>query len=403
MSLWLNLSLFKMRSLSLSSCRFFFSLGVVVALPAAGQPVVHSQSAPVRDHQLFVGVNLVMNHEGELVDVRKIEKKKAQLDNETREVVALRDSRGLQWRLVTKVAATSATVDAFKTKRVLSPAKNPALKQLRDKQALMAFADGQREQKEAELAQTMRAGGETPSADAAEQTDEEAAAEVAGITNEISAISEMGEVFDQVTNEARGKDGFDAVQVSFEISSPTPIADAYVVAIMRITVDGDFHDTSFYRHVGPVDASPRKVKFLQAGLPSDFEIVDARVHLYWHGEEIPTNMSEKNYAVTAGEAKMYLQTDHLGRHRFDAAAASPAWSIVPPALLAAKNPAEYDIPVTVELDAEGQLVSIQTGNLVVPANVRSVVEQMTFVPAVERGKGVAATLTVNPADFFKVN
>jgi len=375
--------------------------GILTTLVATPQQVVRSQQSPVKDHQLFVGVDLVVKHDEELVGVRKIENKNALLDNPAREVISLRDSDGLQWRLATKVSATSAKIDLFKSKRVLSPAKNPVLTQLRDGQALQDFVSDQVAQREQAIRDVIRSGGATPTADA--QTEEVVEAEVANLVGEIDGFRALGDSSDRATNSPHAKMGFDAVQFSFEISSPTPIADAYVVAILRITVEGEFRDTSFYRHIGRVDESPRKVKFLQAGLPSDYEIKEARVHLYWQGEEIPTNFSEKNYAVTSTEAKTFLQMDHLGRHRYDSAAASPAWSMVPPALLAAENSAEYDLPVTVELDAEGQLVAIQSSHVIVPDRVRAIVEQMTFLPAVERGKGIPSTLTVNPADFFKIN
>lgn len=396
-----------MPSSTLGLCRFLYFCGALTILPAATPPVVQSQPAPVRDHQLFVGVDLVMPYEKALVNVRKIEDKKAQLDTPTRDEVSLRDSDGLQWRLATKISATSAKIDAFKSKPVLSPAKNPALKQMRDKQALRSYIQTETEARDAALLNSMRQGspdasiGLAQSVQASENPDPESA-----MMDAVAAIDQMealGRDFERATDLPYASEGFDAVQFSFEISSPTPIADAYVVALLRIAIDGNFHDTSFYRQIGRVDEKPRKVKFMQTGLPSGYEIKDARVHLYWRGEEIPTNMSEKNYTVTASEAKMYLQTDYLSRHRYDSMPASPAWSMVPPALLAAQGPADYDLPVTVEIDAEGELVAIQSGNMIVPDRIRTIVEQMTFLPAVEKGKGVASTLRVNPADFFKMN
>lgn len=400
-----------MSTLSIGFYRFVL-LGVgLTTLAAAPRQVVHSQQSPVKDHQLFVGLDLVLNHEDALVNVRKIENKKALLDNSAREVISLRGSGGLQWRLATKVSATSAKIDGFKSKRVLSPRKNPVLKQLRDKQALLAYADHKKESRSTALLNSMR----TESSDAAVflaggvavggSPDEDGLEDALGgeLFALVDQMTEIGKSFDHATDSQHSKKGFDAVQLSFDISSPTLIADAYVVAILRITVDGDIHDTSFYRQIGRVDENPRKVKFMQTGLPSDFEIQDAKVHLYWKGEEIPTNFSEKNYSITSTEAKTFLQMDHLGQHRFDSAAAKPAWSMVPPALLAAQNSAEFDLPVTIELDAEGQLLAIQSSNVIVPENVRAVVEQMTFLPAVERGQGVASTLTVNPAEFFKIN
>ena len=373
----------------------------MTAAPAASPLVVQSQDAPVRDHQLFVGVDLVLNHEAKMVNVRKIEDKKALLDTPDRQVIALRNSGGLQWKMATKVSATSATIDGLKSDRVHSPYKNSVLKQMRDNQAIQDFVQDQIEKRDASVRESMRPAG-SPSADAMAQ--EEIDASVAATMAEIGDFQNLGNVSDRATNSAN-PDGvvspFDAVRLSFMISSPTPIADAYVVAILRVTVEGAIHDTSFYRQIGPVDANPRKVKFMQAGMPEGFEIQDVRVHLYWQGEEIPSNLSEKHYAVTAEEAKTYVQLDHLGRHRGQSVPASPVWSIVPPALLAAESASAYDLPVTVELDAEGQLVGIRSANMIVPANIRAIVEQMTFVPALEKGKGVPSTLTVNPAGFFK--
>ena len=357
----------------------------------------------MRDHQLFVGVDLVLNHEAKMVNVMKIEDKKALLDTPDREVVALRNAGGLQWKMATKVSATSATIDALKSDRVHSPYKNPVLKQLRDNQAIQAFVQDRIEKKDAEVQELIRSGGSS-SQDSTAASQEEIDSAIVGALAEIQSLENLDDVSDRATN-SPSPDGvvrpFDAVQLSFTVSSPTSIADAYVVAILRITVDGEIHDTSFYREIGAVDVRPRKVKFMQAGLPSGFEIQDVRVHLYWQGEEIPSNLSEKHYAVTADEAKTYVQMDHLGRNRGKSMPASPVWSIVPPALLAAPSASGYDLPVTVELDAEGQLVGIRSGNMIVPANIRAIVEQMTFLPALEKGKGVPSTLTVNPAGFFK--
>ncbi|MCF3650280.1 hypothetical protein [Synoicihabitans lomoniglobus] len=74
---------------------------------------------------------------------------------------------------------------------------------------------------------------------------------------------------------------------------------------------------------------------------------------------------------------------------------------MPPVLLETKASAAYDIPVAVDLDADGHLLAIHEGNMIVPEQVRAVVEQMTFLPAVENGQAIATTLTFNPAGFFK--
>ncbi|MCF3650281.1 hypothetical protein [Synoicihabitans lomoniglobus] len=285
-----------------------FSTLAAIANPI---PVVDSQPAPARDHELFVGVDLFLIHDDEMVNVRKIENDKALLDNATREEVRLRDSSGLQWRMGTKVSATSATIEALKSKRVNSPFTNPALKQMRSKQALLDYVDHEKEARDAALVISMR-DVESPDASVAFATKVESSTNPFAegmIADAVAGIDQMtatGKVFDRLTDSPGENDNFDAVELTFNLSSPTPIAEAYVVFIVRVTRDGEIYDTSFYRPVGRIDSTPRKIRFMRAGFPPGFEIQDTRVHLFWQGEEIPTNLSEKHYQVTAEEAKTYL-------------------------------------------------------------------------------------------------
>ena len=125
------------------------------------------------------------------------------------------------------------------------------------------------------------------------------------------------------------------------------------------------------------------------------------MHLFSHGEEIASNLSEKRYALTADQAREYLSIDHIGSNPIKNLPARPAWAIAPNDLFATNDVAGYDLPVTVEVGADGRAASWSSNGRPVPAKIQTVIKQLTFLPALERGKPVASTANVNLAEFFK--
>jgi hypothetical protein len=193
----------------------------------------------------------------------------------------------------------------------------------------------------------------------------------------------------------------DALEVSFRISSPTPIADAYVFISIRVEREGKISDTSFYRHLSNIGPKPRKVRFSREGFPTGFEIKGTKVYLFSYGEEIATNLSEKHYQLTYDEAREFLHLSHLGENRRETVPAKPAWSLAPKPLLATKDHQSFDFPLQIDLDAAGKVVAISDNGSIVPEHVRSLINELTFFPALENGTPVASSIVINPADFYK--
>jgi hypothetical protein len=226
--------------------------------------------------------------------------------------------------------------------------------------------------------------------------------DMADLSDSMAAIDSMMEST-QLGDFGGGALGYppDALEVSFRISSPTPIADAYVFISIRVEREGKISDTSFYRHLSNIGPKPRKVRFSREGFPTGFEIKGTKVYLFSYGEEIATNLSEKHYQLTYDEAREFLHLSHLGENRRETVPAKPAWSLAPKPLLATKDHQSFDFPLQIDLDAAGKVVAISDNGSIVPEHVRSLINELTFFPALENGTPVASSIVINPADFYK--
>ncbi|GAB5561778.1 MAG: hypothetical protein SynsKO_34250 [Synoicihabitans sp.] len=382
-------------------------LSLLAASLSAEPRTVHSQNSAPRQHHLFVGAELFVRQGEELVTVDRIRGNNARVADPVPEYVSIRKANGLHWRMNTKVSSVKAEITGYKADAtqavdIRAFAEQAALQNfLSEQQDQMNASQGQLEARAQEAASM--ADSDDPEIRAAGlQAQAEVQTEMSDLSGDLSnieSILESSQMGDDIHSMGDGSNN--AIDITFKVSSPVELADAYVFISVRVFADDRIRDTSFYRHIGQVGPKPRKVTFIRDGFPPGFEIKDTKIYLYSFGEEIPTNMSEKHYQLTYEEAREFLHLSYLGENRRETVPASPAWSLAPPALLSNRNEQMYDFPVTVELDEKGQLVGIKDNNTIVPEPVREVVQQLTYFPALENGSPVASTITVNPADFYK--
>lgn len=384
---------------------------IVSTLSAANPREVSSQSAPDRDHHLFVGLDLFVPHESEFVAIRKISDKDALIDTPARDRVKLGNSPRFRIKMATKVSANSASIAKLKAEATYSAGNDPALIAMMDQariQNAMADQVDAAEQRlstadvRASAAEDIIAGDPDGGRGVAYEDTPEGIMEIASSDFE-DALSIQETMTDTLDFGSNGDEepSYDAIRVSFDVSSEYPMADAYAVILIRVEHEHELSDFTTYKRIGAVDQKPRRVKIYHEGFRPGYKIKDTRVFVYNHGEEIVTNLSDKHYKLTSAEAREFVKLDHQGRNRRDTVPAEPSWELAPPILQATETSQDYDYPVTVELDAAGNLVSIVTAGQIIPEHVQAVLRETTFVPALEKGEPIATTLVVNPADFFK--
>ena len=368
---------------------------------------VHSQNIAPREHHLFVGAELLLRQNNELVPVRRIKGNDALLANPIDDYVSIHNSDGLIWRMTTKVASTSATIDDLKTDR----SSSAAMAAFADQARLQATMDDQAnliEQSQGELSrQAVQASTLANSDNPAERALGES--QLSSIQTEMSSLdadlANVTEIIDSsiIDGSSEFDDEYkpDTLELSFRVSSQFEIPEAYVFIAIRVWANDRYFDRNFHRHVNNIGPKARKVAITDRGYPPGFQIKETKVYLFSYGEEIPTNLSEKHYPLSYEEAREFLNLSHLGEHRRETVPAEPAWSVAPPALLQHRDPQTLDVPVTVDLDEKGALIAIRDSGQIVTEPVRAIIQQLTFTPALENGTPVKSSLTVNLADFYK--
>ena len=321
------------------------ALASAALLAAAADP---AGSEPVRDHHLFVGAEVMARSQGEFIPVRNVKGKSVLIDGPEPGYRPIRKMDGMSLKLSPKVSSVSAKIDAFETATIFVPTMQHLVDQAEMElfvQNQTAMAEAKQFQAETEMIASDPEGVGNAFSVVGSGSGGGAEGQLGAATDALENLANLEEASDWEDGLVMGadKDKSNAVNLSFRLSSDAAIADAYVVAMVRIWAEERFVDLTLFNHLGRVDATPRRVTLVQRDLPSGLEIKETEVYLFSRGVEIPTNLSPKHMRITEAEAREFVKLSHLGDHR------------------------------------GGE----------VPA-----------LPALENGSPVASALTVNPADFF---
>ena len=389
------------RSSSRRRLSLVFPCGLLVCFAASSllaQPkprVVSSQSSPERTHQLFVGIDVFVPQQNEMMQVKNIRGETSLLAGEDGQLTKIDRTTGFRFKLVPKVCNIAAEIENLEWRTVFSPANDPNRKWVGRQTNIMNYQQDRLQ----EIDNPTYVGSAAPIGYAASES------RAAGLMKESNSIDQMTSAeFSKKEVDARAEStgGHDAMELEFRISAPEPIAHAYLIALTRVRdAKGTITDINFHREIGAIGPQPRKILHLQTGIAPGSEIIEVKTHLFSNGKELATNLSEKRFELTTEEAKQYLMLDHVANHRGQSIAAHPVWELAPAELKAMASASAVDFPVTVEIDADGQLTRLDPGALIVPESLLATIKRLTFLPALEEGAPVASTRTVNLADYFR--
>lgn len=389
------------------------SCGLCPAPSAVGaKPIrtIESAASPARDHHLFVGIDLYYPHGPDLCPVQKFDGDDSVLRLESGEHVVARQANGFQWKMQPKVSPLAIQIERLKPERTYSGSNDPIMKRMVQQMALSSYHDDQATRADRALARAYDAAaaadrqaatsGAPPLGQSADSMRQQATNAHIQAHAAISALSDPSL---QALPELDDASRYDAIRLRFIASSPVAIAEANALAMVRIRTETEgYRDLSFQRPIGSLGPRPRLIEIDQAGFPQGYELVTAQLHIFNQTEEIATNLSERHMPLTAAEAREYLLLDYHAQHSGSTVPARPAWSLAPAALRAIADPALVDFTVEAAVDAEGRLTALRPGEgQILPDHIRELLEQLTYLPALDEGVPVAATTTVNLADYFR--
>jgi hypothetical protein len=197
-------------------------------------------------------------------------------------------------------------------------------------------------------------------------------------------------------------EAYDALDVTFDVSSPRQLNRPYVVLICRYhergAPAGAVHDWIHARPLNVIDSKPQHVHFLAGGFPPGYELINFELHLYNMGSEIATNVAPKRVEYTLDEAFDYYRKQYLSSHKSATLPAVPAMGH-PPADLPgrlAQGLVAKTLYVRVNRDGtatEAFLDAACTRRADDPY-VGSLIRDIRFKPALENGEPVNGVATL---------
>lgn len=199
--------------------------------------------------------------------------------------------------------------------------------------------------------------------------------------------------------------GYDAMEVSFKISSPDELTNPFMVILFH------FHDPAARPGVNgllihvqalePIDATPRFVRVLKGGLPRGFAFVSCLVHLYSRGREVATNVSENRVEMTHDETRQYVVMEHIGAHKTDTLAAAALSGSLPRARRAGLSHDQLVRTLYAKIAPDGMVRGVyadkECAHPLDDDSAAAAVAELLFQPALDHGKPIEGVARVRLA------
>jgi hypothetical protein len=384
---------------SIAPRTLLFAAVIGSALIPAG---AHAQPAP-REYTLFEGANIAVNLDKSIYPVRDVFGASWVIDinGQEKEVSAKQAPVDLKITPSLKLTEQSATISGFKREPGYSFANDPSVRLTRGMNAAADVSAGyQAAANQAAAINPASISGSAPSSTA------DSAALQSAATKVSDSISSASSGADASSNSAFGgptSEGYDAMDIEFEVSSAKPLQDPYIVTMIKFhpkgSAPGVIQSMVYAKALNPIDQHPTKVKFSQEGFPFDYQVVDFQLHLYNHGVEIATNISPKRQEMTPDQAFDYVKTAYITAHKSATLPAAPIMGELPPDLSTHLAAGKYSEPVYVKVSKDG-LADEAFSDAACTAKIddpylESVVRTIRFKPALEQGKPVDGVATLN--------
>lgn len=369
---------------------------------------------PPKTHTLFMGANLAIVSKDSRLPVKNVQQNSFVVQGPRGEIVVHPDDRQFQLKVndALKLATDCATVDHLAFERTYTPGNDP-MQKFADAARVSAYMASGVDSSTAGLRNAEGAlgyatavatpGGNEPGNASALEMQAHAAESLATAQTDFdrSQASNNMDVFSTVGTSSRlnsdlNAERFDALRVTFQVSSPRPLTTPYVVIFLRFLQEKDRPDTAsvwiYAERLPDIDEHPHKVTILRGGFPPGYQIDSYHVHLYEGPTEIATSVARKRVALTTDEAFQYSVIDYAGRNRELTVEPSPAKAFWPADLSARLTAEKLDRILYVKVRKDGTAAGLfedqACTQAVGDAALEAVLPDLRFQPALAKGKPV---------------
>lgn len=374
-------------------------------------------SAPegeIKTHTLFMGADFDVQLKRSFYRVRDVSGGSVVIRVNDEEVRLPMNEGPVNMKVVQslKLTETSAAIVDLKGERAYTPSADPVRKFLREQPGGAAHLRANQAEIQSYSAQQGVAGARNSGAPAGVGAAIVAQAEQSAMTagnGFASALSAEGSDANSIATysakmeEELAKKLFDAMEVTFEVSSPQPVDHPYVVIVAqyreRDEKPGAAHNWIYACALEPIGRKPRRVRFVQGGLPPGFELLKFKLHLYDHGHEIATNVAENRVPLTREEAFQYLKIEYLTGHKDTTLPPTAAMGNLPADLPSRLTGGQFTQTFFVAVSKDGlpgQVFSDEScSQRVDDPYILSVIKDLRFRPALDKGRAVDGVARLN--------
>jgi hypothetical protein len=378
---------------------------------------------PVRTHVLYMGANLEVKQEKKFYRVEDVVGSEFMIRINKKEVYVPTRQRttGLKVDYDLKLSDTNVQLAELAAGPGYTPGNDPKLKFDRASgaaggaMAVQNLAYGEMFQAEyALMASQAGGGGDGPGAAAAVQANKELQDAVNAATAKLDATTltmsqsryNTGEQADLMQKEL-AEGNYDAMDVSFKISSPVELDDPYMVILFKFlergAKPGDEGMLIYAKALDPLGLKPQYIRVREGGMPVGFKYLDAQVHIYNHGQEVATNLASKRVDLTRDEARQYILIEHLAANKGDTVPASVMRGTLPRARRAELSLDQMNRTAYVKLSPDAQVLGVYQDEACQLAledeRYLTVVGEVLFKPALYKGKPVEGVARLRLGDI----
>jgi hypothetical protein len=363
---------------------------------------MRAQSAP-RTYTLFEGANISVHVDKEVFPVRDVDGADWVVDENGKDTVISGKKGPVNLKIVAalKLTEDTVTISGFKRTAAYTFANDPAVKLTRGISQTADLNAGYQAAASPASAVNPLLFGPAASSGTHAGTNGALAQDTSGDAAASASAGVDASDLSAMVQESTG--GHDAMDVEFEISSPRPLEDPYIITMTlfhpRGSEPGVVQSLVYAKALAPLGDKPTKIHFTEEGFPIDYAVTNFQIHLYDHGIEVGTNVSEKHREMSPDQAFEYVKGLYLEAHKADTMHAVPVMAELPTDLRAKIAMGKYSETIYVRVSKDGladeAFADPACSKKIDDPYLASVVRTVRFKPALDQGKPVDGVASLN--------
>jgi hypothetical protein len=204
---------------------------------------------------------------------------------------------------------------------------------------------------------------------------------------------------------------FDAIRVSFEVTSEKDLAQPYFAVIAQIrerdSKPGQVRKWAYVKSLGPMSAGvPKDITVYRGGLPPGYILEGCEVHLYNQGQELATNLSRKRVPLTDEEAAEYRIIEYVGANKGRTLPAALVTKKITTELRAQLESSQLKETCYVRVAKDGRVVGVFRDaagkQSLQDPRLEPVLQVLRFKPALEAGRPAESMVPLTLGQLYSL-